>query len=157
MDGLEIILPLCLFLLSALLLNLFPLLVSLLFYLYLSSVSVQNSRSGYFTIFCRLQACGWILCPGATRELKLIQEFLSYTCRGWNREGRLCYTQMNWEWTGPGQRGGSQRHDEHSGKISYYFNRSTSEGEFYQRSASGVTRSWCSKDFHKDQEAANVD
>lgn len=58
-------------------------------------VPVQNSRSQYFTIFCRLQSCGWILCPGAMRELKLIQEFLSYTWRGRNREGWLCYTEMN--------------------------------------------------------------
>lgn len=64
--------------------------------LFVYSVSVQNSRSGYFTIFCRLQSCGWILCPGATRELKLIQEFLSYTCRGW-RVGFVTH-----RWTGNG-------------------------------------------------------
>lgn len=29
------------------------------------------------------------------RELKMIQEFLSYTLRGRNREGWLCFTQMN--------------------------------------------------------------
>ena len=64
---------------------------------------------------------------------------------------------MNWEWTGSGQRCGSRRQDEHPGKISYYFNRSTSEGEYPLRPAGGVTSAWRAKDFHWDQEAANVD
>lgn len=58
--------------------------------LFVKCVCVHSSRSGCFTIFCRLQSqliiCGWILCPGATRELKPIQELLSNTCRGWKRE-----------------------------------------------------------------------
>lgn len=59
--------------------------------------------------------------------------------------------------TWPGQRCGSWRYDEHPGKISYYFNRSTSEAEYHQSSACGVSGAWCSKDFHRDQEAADVD
>lgn len=43
------------------------------------------------------------------------------------------------------------------GKYLYVFIRSITAGEFFQRSASGVTRAQCSKDFYRDQEAADVD
>lgn len=73
---------------------LFPL-VSSSWPLFLLSLFVQCvcecvHSSRFFTIFFGIQSqliiCGWILCPEAMRELRLIQWFLSNTCRGWNRE-----------------------------------------------------------------------